>query len=177
MIVSYAPPMVGASQHTHFVAVFPSRDIRSIPSFVFSVPTGWILDEVPHTVTAVRLPEAVDGFWVNVLMTHDLVARSVDLEQAAIATLARVKQQCASLTLGTEKFARFGTRVCYLRSLEVVKQAGEAPLAQVHALFFGPVEGGGKVVDLFHLVGTCKADQLEQYGPAMVEIIASFRFT
>ena len=169
--------MAGASQHTHFVAVFPSRDIRPVPSFVFSVPTGWMLDEAPHTLTAVRLPAAVDGFWINLLITHDTVARSIDLEQAAIAALTRVRQQCATFSLGTEKFARFATRICYLRTIEITKEPDSPKLTQVHALFFGPVDGGGKVVDLFHLVGTCRSDQIDTYGPAMIEIIASFRFT
>lgn len=170
--------MAGAEQHTHYVAVYPSRDIKPVPGFVFSVPKGWILDEAPNALAVVRPPEALDGFWINMLVTGDTVLRSLDIETAAKITWARLKKQQPSAEVTTERFARFGPRVTYLRSVDLERDDG-VKLSQVQALFFAPVDADdiGKTVHMFQLVGTCLASQLDRVGPDMVEIVASFRFT
>lgn len=170
--------MAGAEQHTHFVAVYPSQDLKPVPGFVFSVPNGWILDEAPNALTVVRPPEPLDDFWVNVLITADTVVRALDIEKAAKITWARLKKQQPSAEVTTERFARFRDRITYMRSVDIDREDG-AKLSQVQALFFAPVDKDdvGKTVHMFQIVGTCLASQLDRVGPAMVEIVASFRFT
>lgn len=169
--------MAGAEQHTHHVAVYPSRDIKPVPGFAFSVPNGWILDEAPNALAVARLPEALDDFWVNVWITADTVLRSLDIEKAAQITWARMKQQQPSAEVTTERYARYRERITHLRSVDVDR--GGAKVSQVHALFFAPIDKDdlGKTVHLFQIVGTCLAPQLDRVGPDMVEIVASFRFT
>lgn len=170
--------MAGAEQHTHFVAVYPSQDIKPVPGFVFSVPKGWILDDAPNALAVVRLPKRLDDFWVNVLITADTVVRTLDIEKAAKITWARLKAQQPSAEVTTERFARFRQRITYMRSLDL--NADDGPqLSQVHALFFAPIahDDVGKTVHMFQIVGTFRSHQLNQVGPDMVEIVASFRFT
>jgi hypothetical protein len=170
--------MPGAEQHTHFVAVYPSQDIKPVPGFVFSVPKGWVLDEAPNALAVVRPPEPVDDFWVNVLITSDTVVRSLTIEKAAQITWDRLEKQQPTAAVKTERYARFRDRVTYLRTVDIQHQDGAA-LSQVQCLFFAPVDKDdvGKTVHMFQIVGTCLAAQLDRLGPDMVEIVASFRFT
>jgi hypothetical protein len=151
--------------------------LRPIPSFVFSVPRGWLLDEAADALAVVRTPEEVDGFWVNALISHDRVPRAVDFEAAAKTTWVRIKQASPDATPTLEKMARFGTNVAYLRGVELTAPKSGRKLGQLHALFFAPVEGEGKTVDLFQIVGTSPNDAMERFAPAFLEIIGSFRFT
>jgi hypothetical protein len=144
---------------------------------VFSVPRGWVLDEAPDALAVVRTPEEVDGFWVNAILSHDRVARSVDFEQAAKATWARLKQNSPDATTNLEKMARFGTNVVYLRGAELKAPKSGRDLAQLQALFFAPADDEGKTVDFFQIVATSPADLMERFAPAFLEIIGSFRFT
>ena len=77
------------------VAVYPSAIIKPVPSFIFSVPTGWVLDDAPDALVVARTPEQVDGFWVNAILSHDRVPRAVDFKQAAQATWARLQKTAA----------------------------------------------------------------------------------
>src|SRR5262245_9587393 len=101
------------------VAVYPSAMIRPVPSFIFTVPAGWVLDEAPDALVVVRTAEQVDGFWVNAILSHDRVPRAVDFKQAAKATWARVQQASPDAKVTMERLARFGTNVVYLRGVEM----------------------------------------------------------
>lgn len=159
------------------LAVYPGEMIRPIPSFVFSVPRGWLLDEAADAIAVVRTPEEVDGFWVNAMISHDRVPRAVDFEAAAKTTWARMKQSSPDANPTLEKMARFGTNVVYLRGVELKAPKSGRELGQLHALFFAPAEGEGKTVDFFQIVGTSPANLMERFAPAFLEIIGSFRFT
>ena len=58
---------------TSRVALYPSAMIKPVPSFIFSVPAGWVLDEAPDALVVARTAEQVDGFWVNAILSHDRV--------------------------------------------------------------------------------------------------------
>ncbi len=158
------------------LAVYPSAMIRPIPGFVFSVPQGWVLDEAPDALAVVRTPEEVDGFWVNAILSHDRVARAVDFKQAAQATWARMQQSSPDATVASERLARFGTNVVYLRGVDLTAPKTGRKLSQLQALFFAPVEGDGKTVDFFQFIATAPAEHMDRFGPAFVEMIGSFRF-
>lgn len=164
------------SQATGRVAVFPSKAIKPTPSFVFTVPPGWVLDEAPDALTVVRPREPEGDFWVNVIVSSDRVPRALDFEQAARTTFARIKKASPDVEIKLEKMARFGPLVTYLRGIEVSSPKSQRRLAQVHALFFAPVAGEGKTVDMFQVVATCPADSAERYGARFIELIGSFRF-
>lgn len=159
------------------VVTQPGQIIRGIPSFLFSVPRGWELDEAPDALAVVRTPQEVDGFWVNAIISHDRVARAIDFEKAAKVTWARLKQSSPDATSSFEKMARFGTNVVYLRGAELQAPKSGRALGQLHALFFAPAEDEGKTVDFFQIVATAPADRMEQFAPPFLEIIGSFRFT
>jgi hypothetical protein len=158
------------------IAVYPSARIRPIPSFVFSVPDGWVLDEAASALVVARTAEAVDGFWVNAVLSHDRLPRSVDFKQAAQVSWARAQQSTPSAKVTMERLARFGDNAVYLRGVELDGPKGRA-LAQLHALFFAPADGEGKTVDFFQLVGTCPRELMDTYAPDFLEVIGSFRFT
>lgn len=158
------------------VVAYPSHMIRPIPSFVFSVPPGWVLDEAPDALAVVRTPQEVDGFWINAILSHDRVPRSVDFKSAAQATFARLQRSSPSAKVTMERMARFGANVVYLRGVELDAPKSGKRLGQVHALFFGPVEGEGKTIDFFQIVATAPAELMTQCTPAFVELIRSFRF-
>jgi hypothetical protein len=159
------------------VAVYPSAMMKPIPPFIFSVPAGWVLDEAPDALVVVRSAEQVDGFWVNAILSHDRVPRSVDFRSAARATWARLVDSTPSATVSMERLARFGTNVVYLRGVEMEAPRSGRPLAQLHALFFAPANDEGRTVDFFQIVATSPQDHMERFGPAFIEMVGSFRFT
>ena len=111
------------------IAVHPSAMIPGIPRFVLAVPDGWVLDEAPGALCVVRQPIADDdGFWVNAIIRHDTVARSVDFERAAKATWAKLKKTTPSAVDHGERIARFGDNVVYLRGVNLDGPTGR-PLA------------------------------------------------
>jgi len=172
-----APAGARPAELTARLAAYPGAMLRPIPSFVFSVPQGWLLDEAADALAVVRTPEEIDGFWVNAIISHDRVPRAVDFEAAAKTTWARIKQSSPDATPTLEKMARFGTNVVYLRGVELTAPQSGPKLAQLHALFFAPVAGEGKTVDFFQIVGTSPADVMERFAPAFLEVIGSFHFT
>ncbi len=158
------------------VATHPSNLIPGIPRFVFSVPEGWVVDEAPGALCAVRRPDDADGFWANAIIRHDSVPREVDFERAAKATWAKLKREVPDAHDVGERLMRFGARVVYTRGVEMVGPGGRR-IAQLQALFFAPVTDTGKVVDFFQVVGTTIADEnTPKDMDAFIEIIASFRF-
>ncbi len=161
---------------TSRVAAHPSNMIRAIPSFVFSVPRGWVLDEVPDALAIVRLPEEVDDFWVNAILSHQRVARSVDFEQASRVTFAKLLKNSPEAKVTMERLARFGSNVVYLRGIEMLAPTSGRQLGQLNALFFAPVDGEGKTVDMFQFTATAPAELMSEYSDAIVEMISSFRF-
>jgi hypothetical protein len=159
------------------LAVFPSEVIRPVPSFMFAVPRGWVLDEAPDAMAVIRTPEEVDGFWPNLVLTHDKVARATDLEQAAKITWAKLLKQCPDAAIDMQKLVKFNDLPMYLRGCTMAAPQSGRRLAQLHALFLAPVVGKGRTMDLFQFTGTCPDDQTDRAAPVFLDAISSFRFT
>ncbi len=160
---------------TSGIAAHPSTLVPGIPRFIFSVPDGWVVDQAPNALCVVRQPDEVDGFWVNAIISHDKVPRSVDFKQAAITTWARLKRSFPSATEHGERMVRFGDLPVYTRGVEL-EGAGGRPLAQLQAMFFAPATDTGQVVDFFQIIGTTPLDTATQNTSRFIEIVASFRF-
>lgn len=158
------------------MAVYPSSTLRPVPSFVFAVPAGWELDEAPNALAVVRTPQQVDDFWVNAIISHDRVARTVDLDAAAKATWARIQQETPSASVSMERVARFGANVVYLRGVELEAPQSGRKLAQLHALLFAPPVEGAKTADFFQIIATAPFDRMPNFGPVFVALISSFQF-
>ncbi len=159
------------------IAVHPSAMVPGIPPFLFAVPEGWVIDEAPGALCVVRQPAVDDdGFWVNGIIRHDKVPRSIDFERAAKVTWAKLKKSTPSAVDNGERLARFGSNVVYLRGVNLDGPNGR-PLAQMQAMFFAPVTEGGKLVDFFQIIGTSQRDESVQANMnVFVELISSFRF-
>lgn len=167
-----ATPSVAERVITH-----PGRIIRGIPTFAFAMPQGWVIDESPGALFAMRLPAEQNGFWVNALLTHDKVARSVDFDQAAKVTWAKLQRSATNLTERGERLVRFGRQIMYVRGCEFTAKDGDRRLAQLHALWFAPVDEGGKVVDFFQLVLTCPVETMPEHSKTILAMLGTFRFT
>jgi hypothetical protein len=167
---------VGVAATTARVLVHPSASVPGAPAFVFSAPEGWVVDEAPDAICVVRSPEQVDDFWLNAVISHDRVARTVDLEQAAKATWARIVAESPSASVNMERIARFGDNVVYLRGVQLDAPKSGRPLAQLHALFFAPAAEGRATSDLFQIIATSPTTVMGDIGAGLVEMIASFRF-
>jgi hypothetical protein len=161
---------------TSQIAAYPSRLIKPIPSFLFAVPRGFVVDEAPDALCVVRAPKEVDGFWINAILSHDRVPRSVDFKQAAQITFARMKRSSPDATATMERLARFGANVVYLRGVEMKAPKTGRGLAQVQALFFAPANDKGKTVDFFQFIATAPSELMPRFGKAFVEMISSFKF-
>lgn len=153
----------------------PSATITGVPPFIFAAPSGWVIDQAPNALCVLRPPEPVDGFWVNALLNHDVVARSVDFDAAAKITWARLQRSAKHLTETGERLVRFGGLAVYVRGAEMDGPEG-GRLAQLHALWFGPTTGPGKTVDFFQLVLTAPVDAMEPHSKAILEMLSTFRF-
>jgi hypothetical protein len=156
--------------------VFPSTTVPGVPSFVFLGPEGWIVDEAPNALVVLRSPQEVEGFWLNAILTHDRVAASVGLDDAAKATWARVLGDTPNAKAEMERVARFGSNVVYLRGVELDAPQSGRKLAQIHAIFLAPKVDGRKTADLFQFIITTPAEVMPQLSADFVEMIASFRF-
>ena len=124
----------------------------------------------------VRSPERVDDFWLNAVISHDRVARTVDLEQAARATWARIVADSPGATVSMERIARFGEKVVYLRGIQLEAPRSGRALAQLHALFFAPIADGRAGADDLEQVARRPADAMGDIAAGLVEMIASFQF-
>lgn len=149
--------------------------LPGIPSFLFEVPDGWVVDEGPSALCVVRRPEATDGFWANAIVRHDKVPREVDFERAAKTTWVKFLRAYPDAVERGERLVRFESTVAYVRGADLT--ADGRPLAQIQAMFFAPVSEGGKVVDFFQIIGTSvRNDDLQANMDAVTAMIASFRF-
>jgi hypothetical protein len=149
--------------------------VPGTPSFLFEVPEGWVVDEAPNALCVVRRPNAVDGFWTNILIRADKVPREVDFERVAKATWAKLLRTHPGAEEKGERLVRFGSNVVYVRGVDL--EADGRQLAQMQAMFFAPVSEGGKVVDFFQVIGTCERDErLQATMDDVTSLIASFRF-
>lgn len=169
-------PSTSAPTTGHQVVVYPSSAVRPIPSFVFAVPPGWVVDEAPGAVCAIRVSEATDGFWSNALLTHDRVAKAVDLQAVASASWGRLLAEAPSAKVLMERIAKFGTNIVYLRGVSLDAPQSGKDLAQLHALFFAPPVEGAKTADLFQFVATSTPEQMDAIGTSFVEMIGTFNF-
>ena len=156
--------------------VYPSSTLRPVPSFMFAVPAGWVVDEVPDALAVVRTPEQVDDFWINATLSHDRVGKAIDLEKAAKATWARVQQGSPDAKVSMERMARFGDNVVYLRGIEIQAPQSGRTLAQLQALLLAPSEEGAKTRDFFQIICTTPPDAMGGMGPVFVALISSFQF-
>ena len=159
------------------LATYPSAIIRPIPSFVFAVPRGWIIDDAPESLAVIPTPEEVDDFWPNLVLSHDKIARTLDLEKAAQVTWAKLKAQIPEAEIDMQKLVKFSGLPMYLRGCTMKAPQSGRQLAQLHALFLAPVKGKGRTMDLFQFTGTAPRDQAEQAAPVFLDTISSFRFT
>ncbi|MCB0998279.1 MAG: hypothetical protein KDB40_03195 [Acidimicrobiales bacterium] len=169
-----ATPVGG--ERTSRLALHPSSALPGVPPFVFSVPEGWTIDQAPGALAVVRPRERIAEFWVTAVLSHDRVARSVDFKQAASFTWDRVVKQVPDAKVTFEKFFRRGDVPFYVRGSELVAPRSARPIAQLHAIWFAPARDAGKLVDFFQLVGTAPVESTDEVGPALFEIITSFRF-
>jgi hypothetical protein len=158
------------------VIVYPSATVRPIPPFVFCAPDGWVVDEAPDAVAVVRMTEAVDDFWINAILTHDRVAKAVDLPAAAQLTWARMVRDAPTAKSVMERVVNFGGNVVYLRGLEVDAPRSGRKLAQLQAIFLAPAAENTKTADLFQFVATSPVDKMDDVGKSFVEMIGTFRF-
>jgi hypothetical protein len=156
------------------VAVHPGKLVPGIPKFVFITPLGWVLDEAPGAVAVLRLPNDIEGFWVNAILSHDKVSRSADFDSVAKATWARLLRTAPDATVSGEQLVRFGDQVMYVRGAEFATSSRR--LAQVHALFFAPTADRGKTVDFFQFVLTGPVAAMGGISTVFMETLSTFRF-
>jgi hypothetical protein len=162
---------------TDAVVVFPSAALRPVPGFTIGVPAGWEVDEAPDALGVMRVPEPVDGFWVNLLITTDRIDHRVKLAHAASISLDRLREQCPDVVVRTDRIADVGGRLVSVRALELTAPTSGRRLTMVQGLTVAPRAEGAKTRDLFQLTGTCPAADADRFGPIFVDTIASFRLT
>lgn len=134
------------------------------------------MEEAPNTLAVVHAPEAVDGFWPNLRISHDRLGESVDLKVAAQATWAKVRTQAPDARITFERSAQFGENVVYMRGVEMTSPQSKRQLGQLHALCIAPKAQGATTVDLFQLIATSLTEPANSPVPQFLEIIGSFRF-
>jgi hypothetical protein len=163
------------SERTSRLAVQPGT-IRGVPAFVFSVPEGWVVDEMPNALAVVRPPEAIDGFWPNLMIRHIRLGAGVDLKLAAEATKAKLLKESPDATVTFERMARFGANVMHMRGLSVTSPQTQRRIAQLYGLCIAPKAESAKTVDLIQMVGSTPEESDDSPASAFIEIIGSFRF-
>lgn len=170
MAVSVEP-----SDRTSRLALQPGT-IRGVPPFVFSIPEGWVVDEMPNALAVVRPPEATDGFWPNLVIRHIRLGAAVDLKLAAEATKAKLLKQSPDATVTFERMARFGANIMHMRGLSITSPQSQRRVAQLHGLCIAPKAESATTIDLIQLVGSTPEESGDSPATAFVEIIGSFRF-
>jgi len=160
---------------TATVVAYPSKLLPGIPAFVFAVPPGWALDEASGALAVIRPLAEVNGFWINAILSHAKVARSVGFREVSTTTWKRLLDRLPDATVITQKFIEINGQPMFLRSSEMTSEAGRA-ISQLHAIFFGPAHGEGKVIDVFQIVCTVPRENADDYGATMFDFIRSFKF-
>jgi hypothetical protein len=166
----------GPRPESERTVVYPSAAVPVIPSFLFTGPEGWIVDEAPGALVVLRSADQIDGMWLNAILSHNRVSATVTLEDAAKATWRRVVEDSPEAKLSFERVARFGTNVAFLRGFSVDVAPGDRNVAQLHALFFAPRAEGRRTADLFQFVITGPVEAMRERGHDLVDMVASFRF-
>jgi len=110
-------------------------------------------------------------------LSHDRVARSVDFKVAAKNTWDRMVRTSPDAKIEMERLVRFGTNIVYLRGVEMSAPKSARKLNQLQAMFFAPVNEGGKTVDFFQFLCTAPEELMENFGSPFIEMIGSFRFS
>lgn len=158
------------------IVAHPSSMLPGIPPFVFALPSGWVLDEAPGALALIRLPEEVEGFLINGILSHDKVSRTVDFAEAAGFTWKRLQEGCPDAEVDAEKFVQMGGRTVFLRGSHMSAPKSGRAIAQLQAIWFAPTNGPGKVVDFFQCVFTCPAEHVDAVSPQALMFLASFKF-
>jgi len=164
------------SSPTAQIVAHPSAVLPGVPPFVFALPTGWVLDEAPGALAMIRLPEEIDGFLINGILSHDKVSRTVDFKEAAGYTWQRLKEGCPDAEVDTEKFTQMGGRPVFLRGLHLSAPKTGRAISQLQSIWFAPTNGPGKVVDFFQCVFTCPVEHVDAVAPQALGFLASFKF-
>jgi hypothetical protein len=173
--IAEAPPR--RRTPTDAVAVFPSAALRPVPSFTIGIPSGWRIDEAPDALGVLRVPEMIDGFWVNLLITTERVDHRAKLGHVASVALEQLKRQHPEVVVKADRVAEIDGRVMSIRVLELTAPDSGRELTIVQGLTAAPRAEGATTRDLFQLTGTCARADANRFGPVFVDTISSFRLT
>lgn len=160
---------------TDAVATYPSAVLRATPSFTIAVPAGWVVDEAPGALGVIRVPEEVDGFWVNLIISADRVDHRLKLAHAASVTLERLMAECPDAEVMADRIAQLDGQLISTRVINLTAPGTGREITQIQGLTAAPRAEGAKTRDMFHLTGTTPRSVVERFGPVLVEMISSFR--
>ena len=114
---------------------------------------------------------------MNLLVGADRVGAGFDLEDAAEATLEHCRANFAEFRVEQEKVTEISGRPAALRFQTFTVEGLEDRLLQFQVLLIAPPDGRrGQTHDLFHIDGTCRDADKEQYAPLFLAAAESFRF-
>lgn len=150
----------------------PSAAVPASPAFEVDLADGWTVEPAPGAVAALSPP---GGRGWSVVISSTRVAADDDLRAVAVRSFARQRAQHRTATIRSQRTGRFGDRLTYLREVSL-PDTDRGSFAQLHALFFAPAVGAGPVRDVFSVVASCPDGQLGELGPAVVDLVASWRF-
>jgi hypothetical protein len=154
---------------------YPSPALPPFAAFEIELPDGWVPDEAPECL-AIFVDPAATAFRVNLLVSADRVGADVELEDVAAATLEEATHAFADFEVEQEKVSRVAGQAASLRFQSFAVDGVEGRLLQLQVLLFAPSDGRSKTRDLFHVDGTCLAEDASTYAPLFVSAAQSLRF-
>ncbi len=148
----------------------PSDQVPGVPAFTIDAPSSWS----PHAAAGVLASFGVSGRpdW-SVVVSTMRVDDGTTLRDVAVRTFARQRARHPGAAIRTQRTGRFDERLTYFRDVVVPDRAGDR--AQLQVLFELPVAGARDLSDVVSIVATCPDGELELLGPAVIDLVASFR--
>ena len=153
---------------------FPGPELRPIPSFSVTCPTGWSAGEAPGSVAALREEASSGPFTANVVVSVDRVDATITLADAVAATLEEARTTLPDLRLENERVLEVDALPAHARVYSLDEPRIAQRVTQLIVTLLLPPLGDGSTCDLVQITCSCASDDAERQLAAFEEIVMSF---
>ncbi|NQV06563.1 hypothetical protein HQ535_08415 [bacterium] len=126
---------------------YPDPLFRPIPIFTVEVPPEWVISEFPDALYVMGPAADAPGYWTNVIVRHERMARGTTLEAVAKVTWDNLKADFPDATIKDQRVVLFES-LHHVREVELTIPDEDGPVTRVDSFVFGPVVDQ-PTVDLF----------------------------
>ena len=154
----------------------PNQKFWTITPFRFTLPDGW---RARQTVEALAYMERGDTSTTNCSVRWQRVPAKMELKVIAQAQRKNLERIDPDMKIGFSRAGLVNGKMSYAHVAEYTLPATDAAPAtkkgQYYIAFFGPRLGVGQPIELFEMVGSFDADNVDHLAEIQ-DVVASFQF-